>query len=143
MRLVIKDRTRPEYSKLFRYAAFCHNTAIHNRTSFTPYGMLFGRKAYTPSESNNLRFKTTMDYTQELQLKLLRMEAESKRNLKRMRIKAKERYDTKLGSKVKEFKVKDLVLIENDQRDKSSEKYVGPFKIIRVLDDFIIIRRNN
>ena len=143
MRLVNKGKGKPEYSKLFRYAAFCHNTAIHNSTGFTPYEMIFGRKANVPSEFCNLNFKTTTDYTQELQLKLIRMETEAKRTMLGHKTKSKERYDKKINSNVKEFKKNDLILVENDKRDKSSEKYVGPYKIIKVLDNSVIIRRNN
>lgn len=143
LRLVIKDKTKPEYAKLFRYAAFCHNTTKHNSTGFTPHEMLFGRRANAPSEVGDMRFKTIMDYTQELQLKLLRMEVEAKKNLHKSKLKAKERYDKKLGSKTPDFKIHDLILVENEKREKSSEKYSGPFKITKILGDSVVIRRNN
>lgn len=127
LRLMIKDKSKPEYSKLFRYAAFCHNTTVHSSTGFTPHEVLFGRKANTPCELSGLKMKTNTDYVQELQLKLIRLESDVKRNLLNMRQQAKRRYDNRLGSKIREYKINDYVLIKNDRSDKHSDRYVGPF----------------
>lgn len=123
-----------EWDKLIPFATFCHNTQ-KNYTGFSPFEIVFARKAELPTNDN--RIYTYDDYVSQLKF-LLGKTSEIVRNQnKMMKEKNKVLYDKKANDL--NLLVGDEVFIKNIQTgegQKLQPKYRGPFEVIEILNDF-------
>lgn len=124
------------------YAGFCYNNTKHATTGYTPYEIVFGFEANKPSGVDPYNEKSMFDYIDELKAKLYQTQENVKANTKRCRQKSKIRYDKKIGRHIN-YKAGEQVLIRNDRRGKFESQYRGPFTILEVYNDYLIIKLQN
>jgi hypothetical protein len=132
LRKYIEEEPRGWDTKL-QFVAFSYRTSVHSVTGYTPYQLVFGRRAREPvhvclgEETNNQR-----KYLENF------LEAEQWRE------NALERINTEKDGRIEEKECKyqegDLIMLKNlAPKSKLSPKYRGPFKIIKCQNpDFII-----
>ena len=114
---------------------FAYNTSIHEATKFTPFEIVFGKTARTPSSCPDPeKLETYGTYLQELILRLSEIKLISAKNLITAKEHSKENYDRK----VKPFlgKVGDQVYVQREVKThgKLDSKYHGPYTLIKILD---------
>ena len=121
-----------DWDKWLPFACFVYNTTPHTMTKYTPYEILFGRKANIPGQ---LQQKPTPvynydDLVHDVKLKLQRCHELARANLmqtKRLRI-------AQQTSKVNmlKFYVGNKVLLRNEKAGKLDPIWAGPHDIIEV-----------
>jgi hypothetical protein len=139
------DVDRTNWDKLASYAAFCHNTTRHSATGYTPFELLFGRKANIP---NSLTKPPQLDYNEDSQVtnikeNIRKLNDVARKNLIDAKFRSKIQYDKK--SENKRYKLNDEVFIDNDSvrtNRKLHKRRYGPFKIIGVNHPNYQIKRN-
>lgn len=119
---------------------FSYNTAKHKSTGYTPYELMFGKKAYIPSSiQQEPKFHYTYDdYIRALQYKLNTSFKIARENIISSKERSKEYHDKRIHPK--EFKVNDLVKLKamhnvKGESRKLSAATKGPFKITRIYDN--------
>ena len=124
-----------DWDEWLDFATFSYNTNTHTSTKFTPYEVLFGRRAYLPSSfSSKPNFIYSYDdYIEELKYKLKTVFKSARENLLQNKERSKVTYDKK--TKERPFKVGDLVYLTNDasrpnRSKKLSSSYTGPYEIL-------------
>lgn len=130
-----------DWDEWIAFACFNYNTSPHSVTKFTPYELLFGRKANLPG---TLQSKPQPLYNMEDLVKDIRQKFQvswqlAKENLEKRKQDQCQRRNEKLKSK--EYKVGDLVLIFNEQRKKLDPLWKGPFEITEVKPPNITVRK--
>lgn len=128
------DKQGIEWDRLIPFATFCHNTQ-KNYTGFSPFEIVFARKAELPSNDN--RVYTYDDYVSQLKFLLAKTNEIVKAQDKIMKEKNKAYYDKNAAEL--DLKVGDEVFIENvaiGEGQNLQQKYRGPCKVLQVLNDF-------
>jgi len=103
----VKENNWDEYLKL---ASFSYNTSIHEGTWYTPFELVFGKVANTPSNDPPLGPEINETYTQYLTSlfnKLRNTQNTARENLTQAKIKSKRLYDRKV--RPCNFNIGDLV----------------------------------
>lgn len=118
-------------------AMFSYNTHFHKSTQYTPFELIFGRKASIPNSlTMKPEFKYTYDdYYSNLKLKLNKSFEIAREKLISAKEKSKVHYDTKINKH--NFKIGNLVYVYNKSIKKGISKklqpnYKGPYKIIKI-----------
>ena len=76
---------------------FAYNTSVHEATKFTPFEIVFGKIARTPSSFPDLeKLETDETYLQELIARLSEIKLIAARNLITAKENSKENYDQKV-----------------------------------------------
>lgn len=123
-----------EYLKL---ATFSSNTSIHEGTRYTPYELVFGKTAETPSSSAPITADPNESYSQYLSAlfnKLRDTQEIARTNLRNAKIRSKRYYDKK--TRPREFNVGDYVyLLKEPLKNKLDNRYSGPYQIIERLSN--------
>lgn len=123
------------WDDLIERARFSYNTSAHEGTGYTPHELIFGHTARIPSGfTREEESETYHSHLLNLFEKISDLQVAAKSNL----IKAKERskgyYDKRMNPVT--FRVDDNVfLINNKKRHKFDREYLGPYKIIEVLNN--------
>lgn len=123
-----------EWDEWVELAIFNYNTSVHEGTKHTPYELVFGKLARTPS-SEPLQMEDKLptydDYLVKLVTQLHEIRRIARENLIRAKLKSKERYDKNLN--VRQFKVGDYAFLKSGPKPKKLEnQHAGPFEIIEV-----------
>lgn len=126
-----------DWDEYISTAMFSYNSLVHKSTNYTPYELLFGRKAYLPSsitQEPKIQYSYD-DYIKSLQAKLNTSFKLARESIEKSKTKSKEYYDQHANPR--EFKVNDLICIRNNQSKiglskKLSPNAKGPFKITQV-----------
>lgn len=143
LRLIDKNpHNDKNWDENMKYASYCYNTTVHTATGYTPYELVFGRKSHNPSEIDYDTTDTINDYAEDLKYKLIKMEIKAKEKLQLGKEKSKNRYDKCLGNQY-EFKKGDLILVRNERKGKLDSFYRGPYKIISLNENNVMIIKNN
>ena len=127
--------TYDDWDQLLPFAMFAYNISIHEVTKFTPFEIVFGKTARTPSLfPDPERLETYEAYLQELILRLSEIKLIAAKNL----ITAKEHSKENYGRKVKPVlgNVGDQVYVQREAKThgKLDNKYHGPYTLIKILD---------
>ena len=137
------DKTKSDWDQWIQFACFTYNTTPHAVTKFTPYELLFGRKANIPGSlcKQPQPLYNMEDLVQNLKQKFQSAWTQARANL----ILGKEKRNDKINEKRKEVKyhIRDQVLIQNEQRKKLDPLWLGPYEVIAVNLPTITVRIGN
>lgn len=120
-----------EYLKL---ATFSTNTSVHEGTRYTPYELVFGKIAETPSDKlpPNDSENTYERYLTTLFNKIRDTQDIARTNLRNAKIRSKRYYDKK--ARPREFHAGNFVyLLKEPTKGKLDAQYSGPYKILKIL----------
>jgi hypothetical protein len=115
------------------FAMFTYNTTPHTSTGFTPFELVYGRKAELPSATRNSPqpLYSYDDYVKELRYRLQTSHTIAREKITAKKIQNKKHYDA--HTKIYAYNVGDLVLLKRMAREnKLSSLYEGPYKIITI-----------
>lgn len=128
-----------DWCSWIQFATFAYNTTPHTATKFTPFELVFGRKAVIPSAlSREPEFSYTYDdYFTELEQRLRVSNKFARENLLRCKEIYKGYYDRNI--RPVQFEEGDLVLLQNEQQKKGLNKklcpsWLGPYEIVSTTD---------
>lgn len=134
------------WDSLLYLVKFCYNTSVQSSANFSPYEIVFARK---PTGLHDLLMNVAQNKTMKLTkkheyLKDMVNRANSiteivNKHLEKCRKLQKEHYDKQV-TKLISYKIDDLVLLKNfnglkNHAKKLLPKFIGPYKILRVLND--------
>ena len=119
-----------DWDRLLPFAMFAYNTSVHEATNFTPYNLVFGRIARTPSSFlQGEELETCSSYLCDLIVRLSEIQKIAARNLVRAKQRAKEFYDKKFPPL--KGKIGDQVYAIKEVREgKFDSRREGPFTIV-------------
>ena len=112
-------------------ATFSYNSMVHESTKATPFELMFGRIARTPSEIKEpVENEVTVDaYLANLITTLNKVQKIAKENIIKAKEKSKERYDQNVLQHI--FKIgKSVFLLQGGKIRKLKAQYKGPFAVI-------------
>lgn len=123
-----------DWDKLIPFAMFSYNTSVHESTNFTPFELIFGRRARIPSSFPPAeKTETYGDYLCELTTRLDEMRDLATNSLIKSKYRSKRYYDKK--AKTIEFNPGDPVYaIKEPRKGKFDTHYTGPYQIVETLD---------
>ena len=125
-----------DWDQWIHLAMFNHNTNVHESTKHTPYELVFGRLALTPSydppEPEDLR-PTYHHYLRDLITKLNELQGNARIRLIASKERNKRYFDKKINPQV--FKLNDFVwLLKGGKIYKHAKQYKGPYQIVETYD---------
>ena len=125
-----------EWDQWIEIAIFNYNTCVHEGTKHTPFEVVFGRLARSPS-SEPLREDdlqpTYQGYIKDLVTRLIGIRTTVYDNLIHAKHRSKNYYDKKINST--NFRVGDYVfLLRGPKPGKFGDHYTGPHKILEVIN---------
>ena len=125
-----------EWDQWVEIAIFNYNTCIHEGTKHTPFEVVFGRLARSPSceplREDDL-LPTYQGYIKDLVTRLTGIRTIVYNNLVEAKIRSKGHYDKKINSA--NFKVGDYVfLLKGPKPGKFGDHYTGPHEILEVIN---------
>jgi len=127
------DRTH-EWDEWLKLACFSYNTSVHEGTKYTPYELVFGRTARTPSADpppSDLQNESYAEYLTSLFNRIRDSQAIARENLIISKQRSKRYYDRRV--KAYSFKIGDYAyLLKEPNKGKLEDQYVGPYKILEV-----------
>lgn len=120
-----------------KFYAFSYNTTPNTEHGYTPYELVFGRKAILPHDlQDNISFVQPLynpeQYLQELRFRLQNTNTNARRNLLQQKQKRQEVCNRKTNPT--ELKIGDLVYLSNENRKKLDPFYIGPY-IVTEIDE--------
>lgn len=141
--LRIQTDNNPEHwSKWLPFWCFAYNTSVHTETKFTPFELVFGKKCNLPSNltSQIEPLYNHENYPMELRYRLQISQRDARENLIKSKIVRKEKYDKYIKPTV--YKPNDDILIRNENRNKFTSIFSGPYKVVRDLSPNVEIIKN-
>lgn len=119
-----------EWHKVLKIIATAYNTAVHEGTGFSPFQLMFGRKANLPSA---LATTPSLKYTELVKLWKNRHEKyleKAKQIIEKRKEKHKEIFDSRIVKLKKVFNIGDTVLLlNNNKKHKLEQPWIGPYQI--------------
>lgn len=124
---------------------FCYNTSksTSNDMKYTPFEMIFGRSNNMPHQILDGRIDpiyNTDNYVHELKLRLQTAHKEAGEIVNKIKLRNKKNYDRNVN-KIN-FQVGDKIKVINEPYHKHKFIYNGPFNIIAVENENVIIDLN-
>ncbi|XP_065316290.1 uncharacterized protein LOC135925052 isoform X2 [Gordionus sp. m RMFG-2023] len=126
---------------------FAYNTSTHESSKFTPYEMMYGRKALLPCEDDrepdtDLDDLSDTDYESNYKSTADNMEVIFKtatKNIAKAQLKQQRDYKTRNAAKNALYHINDKVLVWNNRRadrkgGKMLQPWVGPYTIIKIVN---------
>ena len=132
-----------DWDQLLPFAIFAYNTSIHNATKVTPFELVFGKIARTPSSFPSYeKLETYGQYLQEFISRLTEIRNMTASNL----IKVKQNFILNYDTMARSFlgKTGDKVYVQKKVRKhgKLDSKYYRLFEICKLLDKHTAILKN-
>ena len=129
------SESQTDWDGWINFAMFSYNSTPHTTTRYSPYELVFGRRAEIPSSiSKDPEFHYTYDdYLANLKLKLQMSNKIARENILNSKEKSKETYDRKILQP--NFRVGDQVYLLNEstrpgRSKKLTNNYTGPYEIV-------------
>ncbi|CAK9292193.1 unnamed protein product, partial [Gordionus sp. m RMFG-2023] len=126
---------------------FAYNTSRHESSKFTPYEMMYGRKALLPCEDDrepetDLDDLSDTDYDCNFQRRADNMKGIFKtatKNIIKAQLKQQRDYKTRNAAKNALYHINDKVLVWNNRRadrkgGKMLQPWVGPYTIVKIVN---------
>ena len=142
------EQYKTTWDTWINFAMFSYNTTPHTVTKFTPYELIFGRRANLPSllTGSNEPMYTYEDYLSELKLRLSQSFNCARENILNHKEKNKVYYDRQ--SRPVSYNVGDFVLLErqvfaSNKSKKLQPRYEGPYEVLSVESPNCTIRYKN
>ena len=131
-----------DWDRLHSFAKFAYNTSVHEATNFTPYELVFGRIARTPSSfSQSEELKTYASFLRDFIVRLSETRKIAARNLFRAKVRSKEVYDQK--SRPLKGKIGDQSYATKELRDgKLDSRREGPFTIVAFTENNNVVLKD-
>lgn len=127
-----------DWDKVLPFATFSYNTSVHESTNFTPFELIFGKTARTPSAFPTDVPETYTSYMTDLVTRLKDVRNFSSKALINSKIKSKHYYDRK--AKTHQYSVEDMVYVIKEPRTNKLDKmYKGPYTIVDVLEKHNVV----
>lgn len=114
-------------------AMFSYNTSTHEGTKFSPYELVFGKRARIPSQFDyEPKDRTYDDFFIDLVAKMRKDNEKARNNLIKAKQRSKRYYDRRV--KKHRYEIGDDVWLEKPVRHgKFDDEYVGPYRITEIL----------
>lgn len=130
------------WSTWIPYWCFAYNTSVHTSTKYTPYELVFGKCCRIPSNLSEEVEPLYVydDYPMELKYRLQKCNVEARNNLIACKLARKNKTD--LNSNTITYSSSDYVLEKNENRNKLSEVFKGPYAVVRDLGVNVEIMKN-
>jgi len=142
LRMYVND-TRSDWDEWTRYFAFCYNTTPSTYHNYTPFELVFAKKADIPEMLNGSRVDPLYNidaYDQEVRFRLQLAQKSAREYLE------KAKRDRKVQADLRANKIDlapgDLILVSNESRTKLDSWLTGPFSVIAVDGPNCTIRDN-
>jgi len=121
-----------DWDKWLPFACFVYNTTPHTMTKYTPYEILFGRKANIPGY---VQYKSVPSYNyddliHDIKKRLQECHEIARSNLIQTKQKRLENQKDKVY--VPLFQTGNMVLIKNEKSGKLDPLWLGPYKVIEL-----------
>lgn len=137
------DPDQRTWDKFLKTACFAHNTSVHSSTKFTPFELVFMRKANIPSrfqkpENNQQPFYAYDDYVQNLKRNMQISFEIARKNLLIGKKRNKSQFDK--STQPRTFDVGDQVQLMNEsvrqgRSKKLGPQWLGPYVVVEKLGD--------
>ncbi|OXU17774.1 hypothetical protein TSAR_015460 [Trichomalopsis sarcophagae] len=122
-----------DWDKVLPFAVFSYNTSVHESTNFTPYELIFGRPARSPTAFPNSKNETYTSYMTDLINRMNHIRKFASKNLIDSKYKSKRYYDR--SAKSSNYEIGDLVyVIKEPRKNKLDKMYKGPYQVVGVLE---------
>lgn len=111
-----------------------YNTTVHSATNFSPFELLYGKRARLPSNIHDEeKIDTYNDYMIDLVTTLDKIQEIAVRNLDQAKQHSKELYDRNV--KPLDLKPGQFVYVEKEPRsNKLDQTYTGPYEIVDITE---------
>lgn len=142
MRMYIND-SKSDWSTWSQYYAFCYNTTPSTYHNYTPFELVFGKKADLPELLTGSQVDPLYNidaYDQEFRYRLQLAHKRAKEYLEKSKLDRKIHYDNKTTEI--DLKQGDLVTLTNENRHKFDAWYNGPFPVVRIEGSNCIIQNS-
>jgi len=123
------------------YAVISYNNTKNKTHGFSPYELLFGHTSIRPPETLYNQKELISKYIRDLNNRMEHYYKIARSRSIAQKEKAKVRFDNLITRNVPEYKVGDKVYVKESQiKDKSHNKFNGPFEIIEVYETSAKVR---
>lgn len=128
------NKMQNDWDQWVPFACFTYNTSPHSITKFTPYELMFGRRANIPGQ---LQQEPQPLYNYESLVQSIKQKFQvtwkkAKENLHSAKVKQCEMINA--NRKTKQYEIGDLVLVVKEQRRKLDPLWTGPYEIKEMKD---------
>ena len=140
------EQSRRNWDDLLPYVLYAYRTAVHSSTKETPFYLMFGRDAISPtdllwSELPETRYNDTPDYREQMMERMQRAWTHALRNIEESQVKAQVYYK----ENPKELKVGDLVrvhtpVLKAGVAAKFHKPWTGPFRVLKIKDSNVLVQ---
>ena len=137
---VLEERRSQDWSEILPVIEFGLRTTIQKSTNYSPYEIVFGSRAKLPISTIRARIghiEDYDDYVQRLQQNLSDVHDKVRKNMDKQREKVTGRYNR--NRLHKELKLGDKVLVKNEDKRGFEKKYIGPFVIEEIIDNWTYV----
>lgn len=130
LRMYINE-TRSDWDMWMKYFAFCYNTTPSTYHNYTPFELVFGKRANLSELFTESRIDPLYNidaYDQEVRYRLQLAHKRTRAYLERAKRQRKEHFD--ITSREMILNPGDLVLVTNEDRHKLDSWFDGPFSVV-------------
>lgn len=124
-----------DWDEWIKYYEFTYNTTPHTHHNFTPFELIFGRKANLPQDSIEASNEPIYNFEalkNEVQYKLQKSHEIAHQKLLEQKQLRKIQYDKETNPI--EIEINDTVYLKNEIRRKLDSFYIGPYIVTKIIE---------
>lgn len=134
-----------EWEEYLKYFTFCYNISPHSsfNEKYSPYQIVFNKKPVLPDTITRgvEPIYNVEDFVKEAKFRLQKAHSEARKFLEQSKHKNKIQYDK--TAKTRDIKINDKIYISNEPYDKKKNVNSGPFVVVEIKDENVIIEDIN